>query len=71
MTGPQGPQGPQGPTGVPGDAASIEQYEALSEIMQGELSLFPTFIAGECSITVDIPVDLEIVFSLGTVTKYG
>ena len=69
VTGPQGPQGPQGPTGVPGEAASTEQYEMLSEMMQGELSLYPAFSAGTCSITVDLPADLESTFSLGTVSK--
>ena len=41
----------------------------LSEMMQGELSLFPAFSAGTCSITVDLPVDLESAFSMGTVSK--
>lgn len=41
----------------------------LSEMMQGELSLFPAFSAGMCSITVDLPADLESTFSLGTVSN--
>ena len=41
----------------------------MSELMQGELTLLPSFTAGTCSITVVLPTELETTFSSGTVAK--